>query len=289
MLIHQYDALTGQYTSSRLADADPRNPGRWLVPAFSTDAELPARTALTWPFFLDAQWTLLPDYRGRVLYRTDSGEPAEILIAGTTPDEHGLTETPRPSDEYTWRDGAWVVDQAIVAQRVRAQAMAEFDTRMAKARAINNGKSDAYTAGLLSEEDTYNFRAWSSYQLALVSAIQREGFPDSVVWPTEPDPFEQGRAKTMAEFDRRMAIATAKTDGQADAYARGVLSVGDANEFLMWSTYIDRLKEAVAHDMFIDAVIWPNEPVTYAAAPFPEPQPESGDTNSEPQAPTEPA
>lgn len=187
MLIHQYDNQTGQYHSSRLADADPRHPDRWLMPAFSTAETMPERTALTWPFYINGAWTLLPDYRGRILYRQDTGEAAEILVAGQTPAEHGLTESPRPSDDHTWRDGEWQIDPSVIAQKQQAAAMAEFERRMTLARAKNTGKADAYAAGLLSVEEADSFRTWSSYQIALVRAIEQAGFPESVTWPVAPD------------------------------------------------------------------------------------------------------
>jgi hypothetical protein len=284
MLIHQYDAQTGQYLSSQLADSDPLNLGRWLVPAFSTADELPARTPLSWPFYLDGAWKLLPDYRGRMLYRQDTGEAAEILVAGTTPAEHGLTETPRPSDEYTWRDGAWQVDPAVIAQKVRAAAMAEFDMRMTRARAMNAGKADALAAGLLSIEEAYYFRAWSAYQLDLVRAIQAEGFPDAVSWPSDPISFAEASAPAMAEFDARMAKAEAMTEGKADALAAGTLDSEGYYTLQVWTAYQDDLKRAIARETFPLAVVWPAEPAPYspppapipvAAPPAPEPAPET--------------
>ncbi|MFP3567313.1 tail fiber assembly protein [Paraburkholderia sp. SIMBA_030] len=269
MLIHQYDAETGQYTSSRLADSDPLNPDRWLVPAFSTIDELPARTPLTWPFYLNGTWKLLPDYRGRILYRQDNGEAAEILVAGTTPAENGLTETPRPSAEHVWRDGAWTIDPAIVAQTLRSAAMAEFETRMAHAREMNNGKADAIAAGLLTPEEAYYFRAWSAYQLALVRTIQREGFPNAVTWPADPISFEEAMAPVMAEFDARMTKAKTFTDGKADAYATGTLSAREAYEYHAWSDYTTALSLALERDP-LPAVRWPAEPHPYPLPDAPE-------------------
>jgi len=269
MLIHQYDATTGQYTSSRLADSDPLNMGRWLVPAFSTTDALPERKHLEWPFWRDGAWKLLPDYRGRMLYRQDNGEAAEILAAGTTPAEHGLTETRRPSDEYAWRDGQWSIDPVVIATKVRAAAMAEFDMRMNRARAMNNGKSDAYAAGLLSVSDAYYFRAWSAYQLDLVRAIQAEGFPETVSWPADPMPFEEASAPAMAEFDRRMAIALAKTDGKADAYAARTLLAKEFYEYQVWTAYQEALKRAITRETFPNAVVWPDEPAPYDPPPTP--------------------
>jgi hypothetical protein len=289
MLIHQYDAETGQYLSSQLADSDPLNLGRWLVPAFSTADELPARTPLSWPFYLDGAWKLLPDYRGRMLYRQDTGEAAEILVAGTTPAEHGLTETPRPSDEYTWRDGAWQVDPAVIAQRVRAAAMAEFDMRMTRARTMNVGKADALAAGLLSIEEAYYFRAWSAYQLDLVRAIQAEGFPDAVSWPSDPIPFAEASAPAMAEFDARMAKAEAMTEGKADALAAGTLDSEGYYTLQAWTAYQDDLKRAIARETFPLAVVWPAEPAPYSPPPAPIPVAAPPAPEPEPETPADPA
>ncbi|CAE6784603.1 hypothetical protein R69658_04235 [Paraburkholderia aspalathi] len=189
MLIHQYDNHTGQYLSSRLADEDPRNPGRWLIPAFSTSDALPERLSLTWPFYLDGAWKLLPDWRGRMLYRRDTGEPAEILITGTTPDENGLTDAPRPSTKHVWSGKEWMLDPAAIAQDMRAAGMAEFDRRLALSRSKNAGKADAYAAGLLDDEQIYNFKAWAAYQMALVRVLENDTFPEGVTWPDEPAPY----------------------------------------------------------------------------------------------------
>ncbi|MDR6469547.1 hypothetical protein J2777_003275 [Paraburkholderia graminis] len=286
MLIHQYDAETGQYISSRLADPDPLNVDRWLIPAFSTIDELPSRPRLTWPFYLDGAWKLLPDYRGLMLYRQDNGQPAEIQVAGATPAEHGLTETPRPSDEYMFRDGAWVIDPVLVAQRVRAAAMAEFDMRMTHARTMNAGKADAYAAGLLSREEAYYFRAWSAYQLDLVRAIQREGFPDAVSWPDEPVPYEVASAPAMAEYEARMTKAATFTDGKAEAYAARTLSAEDYFNYQAWTAYAEQCTRALDRDTFPSAVVWPDEPAAYTP---PIELPVTPPTQSAPDTPADPA
>ena len=186
MLIHQFDNTTGAYLNSCLADADPRNDGRWLIPAFSTSDTLPERTPLSWPFYREGAWVLMPDYRGRPFYRQDTGEPTEILTAGRTPAELHLTDKPRPSDRHTWIDGEWAVSAEQLAQEKRAAMMAEFELRMSRARAQNAGKADALAAGLLDDEETYYFKAWSAYQMALVRAIESHTFPESIEWPDTP-------------------------------------------------------------------------------------------------------
>ncbi|MGV4733197.1 tail fiber assembly protein [Burkholderia pseudomallei] len=189
MLIHNYNASTGEYLSSGQPDADPRNDSRWLIPSSATIEAPPPRTPTTWPFFRDGAWFLLPDYRGRVCYRTDTGEPVEIAIAGKTPDDLGLTTEPRPSPRHAWIDGAWTVPLELIEREKRDAAMAEFTRLMEVARKANTGKADAFAAGLLDDEGSYYFKAWSAYQMALVAAIESPTFPDALTWPETPARF----------------------------------------------------------------------------------------------------
>lgn len=222
MLCNQYDNLTGRYVASFLAERDPMDVGRYLVPAFCTLTPLPEVPTRSWPFWQDGKWMMQPDYRGVRLYRTDTGEPGEITVAGVNPDDAGLTEVPRPSDEYVWKDGAWVVDEVIVAQRARTAAMAEFSARMEKARQQNLGKSDARVTGLLSDIETAMFDAWAAYQVALVGVIDLPTFPNDVVWPAEPDP-----AAVLAKVEAERAEKAAR---EADKAVRREEEVAHRNE-----------------------------------------------------------
>lgn len=198
MLIHHYDNQTGQYCGSQLADADPRSPGRWLLPAFATAEALPERTAETWPFFRDGAWVMLPDFRGKVLYRTDTGEQAEIVAPGVRPQDIGLTVDPRPSNDHVWKDGTWRLSAEQLAKRARDEAMDVFNGKMEIARQANAGKADAYAAGLLSDVEIAVFKAWAAYQMDLVRVLSAQIFPENIDWPDEPD-VEAVTAKVLSE------------------------------------------------------------------------------------------
>lgn len=208
MLLHNYDSQTGQYLGSTLAEPDPRNESRWIEPAFSTTAPLPDRPRYTWPFFVDGVWKLLPDYRGMMLYRQAEGAPAEILVAGITPEDAGLTPSPRPSDEYHFVGGEWVVNPEVLAIRERATAMAEFDQRMDLAKAKNAGKADALAAGLLDVGGAALFKAWAAYQVAVVAVVEADSFPAGRVWPPEPD---EGAVTAQAYADEAAKQAEASS------------------------------------------------------------------------------
>jgi hypothetical protein len=210
MLIHQYDNATGAYIGSRLADPDPLNQDRWLMPAFTTDVALPDRPRNTWPFFIDGAWTLRPDWRGQMLYCTQTGDAKELNAPGFTPQEANLTATPRPSDEHHWVNDNWALNPEAVARRVRAEAMAEFDSLMATARQKNEGKSDAYSAGILSIGEIGLFKAWASYQMDLVKVVNSLDFPNVREWPDQPveaDVIAQAEADEAARIARNEEIA----------------------------------------------------------------------------------
>ncbi|WP_257827303.1 tail fiber assembly protein [Burkholderia glumae] len=223
MLCNQYDSLTGQYIVSFLADVDPMNSSRYLVPAFCTLEPLPERAPRTWPFWRDEKWEMLPDYRGVRLYRTESGAAAEITVAGVIPEDAGLTERPRPSDAHVWRDGEWVVDEKLVADRVREAAMNDFFARLEKGRQQNRGKSDARMTGRLSDLEEATFDAWADYQVALANIAESPTFPAKITWPAEPDPaailtkVEAARAEKAAR-EAEEAAKRAEAEKQAEAY-----------------------------------------------------------------------
>ncbi|WP_186091166.1 tail fiber assembly protein [Burkholderia gladioli] len=189
MLVHHYNPTTGEYLSSGQPDADPLNNDRWLIPSNATFDAPPPRAATSWPFYRDGAWFLLPDYRGRRCYRTDTGEPVEIAVAGKTPDELGLTDIPRPSPRHAWVDGAWVVPDSVIEAERRAARQQTFDQLMANAKKANDGKADAYAAGLLDDEGIYYFKAWSAYQMALVAAMNSTDASATITWPKTPAPY----------------------------------------------------------------------------------------------------
>lgn len=245
MLIHQYDNATGQYISSHLADPDPRNEARWLVPAFSTAEPLPERLPRTWPVFYDGEWQLQPDHRGQMLYRIDTGEPAEIIAMGITPEDADLTTTPRPSAEHSWIDDHWQHDPQIVAEHARDSALQEFETRLAAARQANAGRADAYAAGLLNGTEAALFTAWAEYQMKLVRIVSAPSFPENLEWPSEPDPIE-------IERDCRLKVA--------DALIGKATETGDTERLNLANQYRQALLDVIEQPGFPDDFVWPSVP-----------------------------
>lgn len=131
------------YVCDTVADADPMQPGNWLIPAGCVEVAPPAtgkNQAAQWQ--PESQtWRVIPDYRGQTVWRTDTwqygGIATDIVIkAGALPE--GLTAVPPPSALHTW-DAAkktWVLDEAA-AQALKTAQQEEMWTRIKQKRHDN--------------------------------------------------------------------------------------------------------------------------------------------------------
>ncbi|KUY95479.1 phage tail protein [Burkholderia territorii] len=72
--------------------------------------------------------------------------------------------------------------------------MTDYAARMAKAKEITDGMADAHKGGMLSDEETRIYEAWTEYARRLTQAIDGDKFPNNVVWPDEPAKHEPAAA-----------------------------------------------------------------------------------------------
>lgn len=59
MKIYNFDATTGEFLTESVADADPREPSNWLIPAFATKNAPTFKAGFT-PFYENDIWVLKP-------------------------------------------------------------------------------------------------------------------------------------------------------------------------------------------------------------------------------------
>lgn len=62
----------------------------------------------------------------------------------------------------------------------------EKETLLLRAEKMTAGLSDAYIAGLLSEEQELLFKEWAKYKLELSLVEKQSGYPQNVTWPKIP-------------------------------------------------------------------------------------------------------
>ena len=131
------------FVCATAADADPMQPGHWLIPARCVEVAPPEtgkNQAAQWQ--PESQtWRIIPDYRGQTVWRTDAWQydgvaTDKVIEAGELPE--GLTAVPPPSALHTW-DAAkktWVLDKAA-AQVLKAAQQEEMWTRIKQKRHDN--------------------------------------------------------------------------------------------------------------------------------------------------------
>ena len=86
MKIYHYDPETGEYIKEGMADNNPRNPGKPLVPAFATTVKPPPEENGYNRFFQNGEWCLVEDPPPN-----DMGQPEELR----SPDEERVAKVNR--------------------------------------------------------------------------------------------------------------------------------------------------------------------------------------------------
>lgn len=94
MDIHHYHFETGEYLGVSLADTDPLDPSRSLIPAFATELEPPVAQEGHARVFNANAWSQIADHRGETWWDA-AGRAAYVDFLGD-PAEHGLTNVAPP-------------------------------------------------------------------------------------------------------------------------------------------------------------------------------------------------
>lgn len=96
--VYSYDRATGEYLGEAVAQPNPRRPGAYLLPAFSTETAPPAAGEHEAAVYREGAWSIVPDWRGHIYWLAD-GSRHEITELGVEPPDEALDEPPLPSLE----------------------------------------------------------------------------------------------------------------------------------------------------------------------------------------------
>ena len=127
--VYNYNPETGEYLGPEAAYESPLEPGVYLLPAHSTEAEPPEADDGHVAVFADGAWTLVEDHRGEVWYDTATQERHEIKTLGIVPEAWTQIE---PTDhEAVWNGAAWEVPFAVLKERKQGEIWAAGDAILA--------------------------------------------------------------------------------------------------------------------------------------------------------------
>lgn len=157
--VYHYDADTGVYLGTEAALPNPRDEGKFLLPAHATFTAPPQTNAGQVAVFDAAKevWTTLEDKRGTVFWLNGAEQTQEAL--GPLPQGASLTAPP-PTTAELW-----------------AQVRAQRDGLL--------NQSD-WTQSPDSPLTAAQKTAWAVYRQALRD-ITQQADPAAVVWPVDPD------------------------------------------------------------------------------------------------------
>lgn len=127
--IYHYHPVSREYLGYSEADESPREPGNYLIPAFSTLTQPPATGDREIAVFDEVgdDWSVAPDFRSVPLYSTVDGHAIAVTEIGAQPDD--TTELPRPSIYHDWDGVAWVMNSQKAQAAIWESIKAERDRR----------------------------------------------------------------------------------------------------------------------------------------------------------------
>ena len=99
MDIYNYHPITGEYLYQSMADADPLEPGKYLLPAFSTDTKPPKTNSQEIAVFDSGKWVKKSDYRKTCYWLPDGSEHRIDEIGATIPDGALLEAPSKPVEQ----------------------------------------------------------------------------------------------------------------------------------------------------------------------------------------------
>lgn len=130
--VYNYDPDTGEYLGPESAYESPMEPGVYLMPAHSTEAEPPETGGHQAAVYRDGVWSLIDDHRGEVWYDTATQERHEIKTLGVVPETWTQIEPTDP--ESIWNGTAWEVPFEVLKARKQREIWAAGDAVLASVK-----------------------------------------------------------------------------------------------------------------------------------------------------------
>lgn len=134
-IAYNYDAESGEFLGAEPVDESPVRPGRYFLPANSTEIAPPVTGPKAAAVFSkdSHSWRIVPDWRGVALFSKVDGGPLDARL-GQTPEELGSTDMVPPDLSVVWDGSAWVRSaerwQALF-ERDKNDALTEVDHSLA--------------------------------------------------------------------------------------------------------------------------------------------------------------
>ena len=168
MQYYSYKPSTGEYIGSAEARQNPREKGKYLLPAFATfDEPQPAvGIAAVWN---GSKWDYIEDYRGTAVYHKTNGNAGVVRKLGPISSECTTAAPPEPVKYYKWGGNNWVLDTSQ-KQEIIKLLEARID-KQTDEKILNDFVYDG-NAYYLSLENQMNFKALNDIRDSLTYPVK---------------------------------------------------------------------------------------------------------------------
>lgn len=167
-VIYHYSVQDNSLSYTTTATPDPMTPGRYLVPANSTDIKPPEVGSNKIPVFIPEkdEWIIQPDFRNCTIYSIEDGTSVLWYKVGSLP--KGWTEKEKPNAAHAWdsKKSKWVPSSTAAKASKQQNFLLEFNTKKEEPIEYNGIYYGTRTADLVelnsiltafSEELPHNF------------------------------------------------------------------------------------------------------------------------------------
>lgn len=159
------------------------------LPAHSTHIAPPNIPTGKVAVFDGSSWDIVDDYRNKIVYSKDTGQPVHIMEPGPLPSD---VTTIAPDNNYMrWNGTTWVHDAEALKNAVLSKAEEQRQNFLAEANTITADWRVELMLGTISDEDRSSLTAWMHYTKELkaldLSGLEDEAGLKSINWPQLPN------------------------------------------------------------------------------------------------------
>lgn len=168
MRVFNYHPITKEFISESVADKDPRNSERHLIPSFATNKPKPQVGLHEVAQFIDGDWIVSEDNRGTEYWVNGEKHTIEN-IGDSVPVDASLTEPEQSEDEREHQEASNV---RVKRDRLLKEVSDRYDRYARETR--------------LGINTTDELNALDQYAQALADIPLQSGFPFDIEWPVKP-------------------------------------------------------------------------------------------------------
>ena len=181
---YHYDPETGALLGHSLLTRSPS--GEILLDNNATTKVPMVSTVGFKPAFIEGEWTLIEDYRGKTIYSTDSGLSGVVTTVGAIPAGYTFN-APRAGE--VWGGAQWVTDPDKVLAAARTKLIRKL-----------NQDVDAALAAIISAYPATEILSWGKQELqaaTYLAWVSSSTGPEPVCPTVDAIAAERGITKTL--------------------------------------------------------------------------------------------